>query len=105
MPEVAKVEHALVNLLSQCYSFRLFTATDAILVLFAISSRKYIPVVKAKAPQTRLSHEALVEQPPPRKLFSQASVNACPPIDLVFSLLPNSVLRTSMPAHVKWQLE
>ena len=105
MLEVANVEHALFGVLSQSYSFRCFTAdNDSTFGLFNISSRKYIPVVKTKAPQTRLSHEALVEQPPPWKaVFSaSASVIACPPIDLVFSLLPNPVLRTSMLVQVKW---
>jgi hypothetical protein len=103
MLEVANFEHARFGVLSQCYSFRHFTAT--------ISPFQYIlgeiHTRKTKAPQTRLSHEALVEQPPPWKaVFSaSASVIACPPIDLVFSLLPNPVLRTSMPAQVKWQLE
>jgi hypothetical protein len=108
MLEVANSEHALFSVLSQSYSFRCFTAdNDSTFGLFNISSRKYIPVVKTKAPQTRLSHEALVEQPPRRKaVFSaSASVIACPPMDLVFSLLPNPVLGMSMPAQVKWQLE
>jgi hypothetical protein len=68
MLEVANSEHALFGVLSQSYSFRCFTVdNDSTFGLFNISSRKYIPVFKTKAPQTRLSHEALVEQPPPWK--------------------------------------
>jgi hypothetical protein len=107
MLEVANFEHARFGVLSQCYSFSgpspLLTP---ILPFPNISSRK-IHTSETKAPQTRLSHKALVEQTPPwEAVFSgSASVIACPPIDLVFSLLPNPVLRTSMPAQMKWQLE
>jgi hypothetical protein len=69
MLEVANFEHALFGVLSQSYSFRRFIATNP---NFGFStSRKYIPMLKTKAPQTRLSHKALLEQPPPGKLFSQ----------------------------------
>jgi len=108
MLEVANSEHALFGVLSQSYSFRCFTADDdSTFGLFNISSRKYVPVVKTKAPQTRLkSRGARRTASPWKAVFSaSASVIACPPMDLVFSLLPNPVLGISMPAQVKWQLE
>ena len=72
MLEVANFEHARFGVLSQCYSFRHFTATDP---NFALSiyprGNTYL---QNEAPQTRLSHEALVEQPPPWKaVFSGLS--------------------------------
>jgi hypothetical protein len=51
MLEVANFEHARFGVLSQCYSFRHFTATDPI-PPFNTSSGKYIP---AKRKRTELT--------------------------------------------------
>src|SRR5450755_4415452 len=65
--------------------------------------------VKTKAPQTRLSREALVEQPPPGKLFSQTlrlqSLLVLLLTTRLFGRTEFPVLRTSMPGQMKWLLQ
>jgi len=105
MLEVANFEHARFGVLSQCYSFRHFTATDPNFA-FSIYPRGNTYLQNESAPDSVKSQGARRTTSPWEAVFSaSASVIACPPIDLVFSLLPNPVLGTSMPAQVKWQLE
>jgi hypothetical protein len=73
MLEVANFEHARFGVLSQCYSFRHFTATDPNFAFQHILAE--IHTCKTKAPQTRLSLKALVEQPPPWKAVFSASAS------------------------------
>jgi hypothetical protein len=105
MLEVANFEHALFGVLSQSYSFRRFIATNPNFGFSTYLAEIHTHAQNESAPDSVKSQGASRTASPWKAVFSaSASVDACPPIDLVSSLLPNPVLRTSMPAQVKWQL-
>jgi hypothetical protein len=84
MLEVANFEHARFGVLSQCYSFRHFTATDPNFA-FSIYPRVNTYLQKENAPDSVKSRGARRTASPLESCFlSLGFRTACPPIDLVF---------------------